>query len=282
MELDKKITELEEQLQHATNGFAPIKGFELSSKQVFCPDHGEYTQYERKRTDPMWNGGGLNWVIHHKSVCPECLKIQLAEAKQDKLDAGNAKRTQRIAELKVASGVGERFKNATFANYETTSDNSRAKAIAQRYADKWLERSHVGGGLIFCGKTGTGKTHLACAIANAIIENHQADVLVTTMFEIATLAKSCQMGREQMTTLSRFVKPELLIIDELGVQYGTDFEQMTLFQVINGRYMEKKSTIIISNLPENALSRYATEPVLDRMREGKGCIVNFDWNSYRK
>ena len=280
MELDYKITNLEDELKIATMGFAPLQGFELSSKSVSCPEHGEYTQHERKMSNKT--GRNLDWATNHTTQCPKCLEALLAKAEQEKLNADNAKRNQRIAELKMASGIGERFKNATFANYATTADNSRAKAIAQRYADKWLERSHVGGGLIFCGKTGTGKTHLACAIANSIIESHQAEVLVTTMFEIATLAKSCQMGREQMTTLSKFVKPELLIIDELGVQYGTDFEQMTLFQVINGRYMEKKSTIIISNLPENSLTRYATEPVLDRMREGKGCIVNFDWNSYRK
>ncbi|KAA6208087.1 ATP-binding protein, partial [Avibacterium paragallinarum] len=43
-----------------------------------------------------------------------------------------------------------------------------------------------------------------------------------------------------------------------------------------------KPTILISNLSEDELSRYVGERIIDRMREGKGAVINFDWESYRQ
>ena len=44
-----------------------------------------------------------------------------------------------------------------------------------------------------------------------------------------------------------FIRPDLLILDEVGVQFGSETEKMILFEIINGRYEQLKPTIVISN-----------------------------------
>lgn len=79
-----------------------------------------------------------------------------------------------------------------------------------------------------------------------------------------------------------YTDKDLLIIDEVGVQFGSESEKIILFEIINERYEQMKPTILISNLSEDELSRYVGERIIDRMREGKGAVINFDWESYRK
>ena len=75
--------------------------------------------------------------------------------------------------------------------------------------------------------------------------------------------------------------PDLLILDEVGVQFGSDAEKLILFEIINTRYQDMKPTILISNLTLVELGKYIGERVVDRMREGGGAILSFDWDSYR-
>ena len=78
-----------------------------------------------------------------------------------------------------------------------------------------------------------------------------------------------------------FIRPDLLILDEVGVQFGSETEKMILFEIINGRYEQLKPTIVISNLAD-ALTDYLGERVVDRLREGGGRMLIFDWPSYRR
>ena len=160
-----------------------------------------------------------------------------------------------------------------------------AKKICQRYADKWLERFKLGGGLVFCGKPGTGKNHLACAIANSVIENHQSDVYLTTVMRIIRKVKSTWGKDSDLTeedAIKFYCSKSLLIIDELGVQFGTESEKIILFEIINERYEQMRPTILISNLTEEELGKYIGDRIIDRMKEGQGAVIKFDWESYRK
>jgi hypothetical protein len=85
-------------------------------------------------------------------------------------------------------------------------------------------------------------------------------------------------GRE---AVKWFVEPDLLVLDEIGVQYGTETEQKILFRIIDLRYEEMKPTILISNLAIPAFTEFVGERVVDRMRENGGMLFAFDWESYR-
>ncbi|WP_043914033.1 ATP-binding protein, partial [Candidatus Regiella insecticola] len=95
----------------------------------------------------------------------------------------------------------------------------------------------------------------------------------------STWAKEATKTESQV--MKRVTGIDLLIIDEIGVQFGSETEKLILFDIINTRYENMKPTLLLSNLPQEALSTYLGERVLDRMHEGGGCTLAFTWESYR-
>lgn len=276
-ELQEKLTSLKSEYKNAINGL-PVAENLLLSQQVkaYCPKHGEFTKYVRKVEF---------FSKTFETRCPHCIKEEIELVEQQIRDFDSEERQAKIKELKDKSGIPLRFASANFDSYIETAQNRLAKKICQRYADKWLERFKLGGGLVFCGKPGTGKNHLACAIANSIIENHQAKVLISTALRIARDIKNSWSRDSQISeerTIKTYTDKDLLIIDEIGVQFGSEAEKIILFEIINTRYEQMKPTILISNLSEQELGIYIGERVLDRMMEGQGAIIAFDWESYRK
>ena len=135
-----------------------------------------------------------------------------------------------------------------------------------------------------CGKPGTGKNHLALAIARYVIENHQSPVIFTTALKIAREFKSTwskTAKRCENDVIAHFTTPDLLIIDEVGVQFGSEAEKLIMFEIINTRYERMKPTILISNQTKEELAAFVSERVIDRMSDGGGCTLSFTWDSYR-
>ena len=92
------------------------------------------------------------------------LKEQLMIAQQREDFQG-----KRAEKMFVEGGVGKRFLTATFENFERQR-MPKAYDIALGFAEKFDEND--GEGVLFTGDVGTGKTHLAAAIANKIIKKY--------------------------------------------------------------------------------------------------------------
>ncbi|MFQ1049060.1 ATP-binding protein [Avibacterium paragallinarum] len=271
---------LKKELKTALEGFSSeVENVEMKEQVVDCEKHGPYRQFCRRMNLPMGRG------IESKTQCPQCLKEKILKLEAEKARQEQKERDHKISGLKMTSGIAKRFEQARFSNYQETEYNRKAKRFCEAYAAKWVDRKSVGGGLILCGKPGTGKNHLASAIAHHIIEQHQDEVLITTALRIIRKVKSTWDKNTSLTedeVMNIYTDKDLLIIDEVGVQFGSESEKIILFEIINERYEQMKPTILISNLSEDELSRYVGERIIDRMREGKGAVINFDWESYRQ
>ena len=66
------------------------------------------------------------------------------------------------------------------------------------------------------------------------------------------------------------------------MQFGSDTEKMFMFDIIDGRYENMKPTILISNLNREGVAEIIGERVIDRLRDGGGECLSFDWESGRK
>ena len=90
---------------------------------------------------------------------------------------------------------------------------------------------------IFVGKPGTGKTHLAIGIALSIMQQQRSPVFVTVQRLIRRVKDSWRTKEEsESEVIDAFASPDLLILDEVGVQFGSEFEKQLLFDVLNERY----------------------------------------------
>jgi DNA replication protein DnaC len=242
-----------------------------------CPKHGTYAArvIDLSLVEP-------GRVLYGR--CPTCATIEANEHEAATLRAQTAEREQKIRRLLGRSGIPPRFEDRTFANYAASNLGQRvALASCRAYGDNWPAKLEVGGSLVLTGGPGTGKTHLACAIASAVCREHLAGAWFGSVTQLLRHIKDTyrrDSERSEQDAINDLVEPDLLIVDEIGVQTGSDHEKMLLFEVLNERYQRLRPTILISNLNGADLEGYIGQRVMDRFREC-GDIIAFDWQSHR-
>lgn len=219
------------------------------------------------------------------SKCPGCTKsIEDMKAKNEAARKAEELKAS-IARAKENSKIPPRFARCSFDNFRISNEGQeKALTVAKAYTADWTQANADGRCLIFSGKAGTGKTHLACAIANELIEQgtHAKFYTVTGLLRRIKECFSKESKETESEMIDNFSHVELLILDEAGMDYGTEFNKTLMFEVLNRRYENMNPTIVITNLDMGALKEYFGDRILDRMREGGGKLVSFNWESQRK
>lgn len=245
---------------------------------AICATHGAYksrvTTYEGIGDKPL--------VV--RGQCPAC-RAESQERDDARRQAERAaERDRRIAALLGRSGIPARFVDRSFANYVATAPGQKvALGVCRAYAESWPEKSAQGASIVLTGSPGTGKTHLACAIGNKVLREHFATVLFATVSAMLRAIKETYRKDSQRTeqeVIDRLAEPNLLIVDEVGVQVGSEHEKLLMFEVLNERYQNLRPTILISNLSVDELETFLGHRVMDRYREC-GSVLAFDWESHR-
>jgi DNA replication protein DnaC len=88
--------------------------------------------------------------------------------------------------------------------------------------------------------------------------------------------------KSETEVINSYRNAGLLIVDEIGVQFGAEAEKNQMFDVLDGRYREMRPTLIISNLNEKGLQDCLGSRVFDRLMEIGSVVVTFNWGSYRR
>lgn len=246
---------------------------ETSETTRQCDTHGEYVA-------KLVHIGGRAMG----GACPTCQRErEAAQAARAALAQAEADR-RRIEHLFNRAGIPPRFQKRSFANYEFKNEGQeRALRVSRNYADNWDTVAENGTCLIFSGQPGTGKTHLACAIANDLIAKGVASLFTTVSDAMRSIKRSYDVNSSvsESEAINAFVEPRLLILDEVGGSKGSEHEMQLMFDIINKRYEHARPTIILTNLDATALREHLGERVTDRLREGGGKLVTFTWASHR-
>lgn len=235
-----------------------------------CPTHGEFQAKNHFRD--VW------------TKCPGCrAEYEAARAAEE---AAKAKREEaaRWQRRLGFAGIPERFQDRHLSRYvANNAGQASALAFATEYAREFDTVSASGRSAVLVGKPGTGKTHLAVGIALAVMERGHTALFTTAMRALRRVKET--WGRAAAETerqaIEALVFPDLLILDEVGVQFGSDTEKLILFDVLNERYEQRKPTLLLSNLTAPEVRDYLGERIFDRLREDGGRVVVFDWQSHR-
>ena len=197
---------------------------------------------------------------------------------------------EQIAELSQMLDIGQQsfdtfslrwYSDERRGQSRSPRENSRHNfELCRAYANSFGEES---GNLLLFGDPGLGKTFLSACIARVVSEDGFSVVYdtATHIFGQYEQAKFRRDDEGADDDVGRYQNCDLLIIDDLGTEMLTSFVQSTLYQIINGRLLGGKKTIISTNLsPEEIGSRYSPQ-ILSRI-EGEYVILPFFGEDIRR
>ena len=260
----------------------PVKGFRFGERIMWAPYGPERCDCEQA-------------VAKYEAEQAEKKAREEAERKAEE----DRRMKERVRKIIGESGMGERFLRRTFDTFEITEENRKAAATAKRYADAFESLLPSPGspepgrnGLFIAGPPGTGKTHLAAAIANDLIHKGRP-VICMTMIDLLERIKRTYntAGTDEGSVLKIYKTVPLLIIDDIGKEPPTEWAISTIYNIINGRYEAYLPTIITTNYDTDALIQRMTprdtrddttaKATLDRLMEMcRG--VNLTGESWRR
>ena len=188
--------------------------------------------------------------------------------------AGEAQR------LKEASNLGERFSSRTFGNFDPRKD-SVAFIACRDYANNNNLFHQKRNSMIIFGGVGSGKTHLAAAIANALIDRG-----IPCLF--GTFSEHLEHIREeydhtgQKKYLSMMKNTPMLVLDDIGKERKSDWTQQILFDVVNYRYEHMLPVVITTNFDFDRLGNYVGSAIFSRLYEMSGGVQTSGGDHRRK
>jgi DNA replication protein DnaC len=164
---------------------------------------------------------------------------------------------RRLAGLRSLSNLGP-LERLTFANLDPNGrggDPSRAPGLPDAIEAALRFAEEPTGWLILTGASGSGKTHIAAAAANAVLARGRAlfFIVVPDLLDHlrASFSPQSEVSYDDLFELVRSVP--VLVLDDFGAQSSTPWAQEKLYQLINHRYNQRAPTIITMREPLSAL-----------------------------
>ena len=162
----------------------------------------------------------------------------------EEIQRREAEEMQRVTELARYSIMDDRLRAATFDAATIRDDGKRPFEIARRYVANFdkVSASPDLNGLLLYGPTGTGKSYLAACVANALMAR-RVPVLMTSIIRLTGI------GADDLAeTLRQMKRAQLLILDDLGAERGTDFKLEQVYNIIDDRANSNRPMLVTTNL----------------------------------
>ncbi len=210
----------------------------------------------------------------HPSEC-DCRRAE--RERQEKKDA-DKKHNAEVERLKR-----EGFSNPAMWQWTFENDNGKCPQIgkAHSYVEKWETVRSENLGYLLWGNVGSGKSYFAGCIANALMEKE----IPVCMTNFATILNNLFYGSENRNEyIIRLCSYPLLILDDFGMERGTEYGLEQVYNVIDSRFISKKPLIATTNLTPEQLRNPEDVPharIYGRLLEM--CVpVRFTGGDFRK
>ena len=141
----------------------------------------------------------------------------------------------------------EGFSDPAMLDWTFENDNVRSPQMhhAHRYVEQWQTMRSENLGLLLWGGVGTGKSFLAGCIANALMEQEVPARMTNFARILNELNGSFSDRNEVVDKLCRY---PLLIIDDFGMERGTEYALEQIYNIVDSRYRSRKPLIVTTNL----------------------------------
>lgn len=152
----------------------------------------------------------------------------------------------------------------TFENADENTDKEIIKK-AKNYVKHFEEMRKDNVGLLLYGNVGSGKTYIACSIANAIITEYSYNVKMRNFAQILNDLQKGGFTLDRNEYIEQTTNPTLLILDDFGIERNTEYALEQIYNVINARYLKARPTIITTNLNFKDIEKEQEDIMLGRI-----------------
>jgi DNA replication protein DnaC len=196
------------------------------------------------------------------STC-DCLKKEAEERLRERI-----LKEEKEARLR-ASGLTPRLMLARLENFKEEPGKERALKLAREFLNRWPEQMKEphSSGILFWGRPGVGKSHLAAAVANELLERGFSILFLNTVDFLNSLRDLYREEESEVPEMERVFKADLLILDDLGAEKPTEWVLEKIYQIVNSRYESLLPMIATTNLDLNSLERMLGERTFGRLVE---------------
>lgn len=187
------------------------------------------------------------------------------------LEAEERERERKDFEQRMEALRRDGITDPAYLQYTFAQDDRRNPDVTDvclRYVQNWKEMKAENIGILFYGDVGTGKSFLACAIANALL-GRLVSVSVTNFPRLLNAIQGT-FDEERQRRIDSLQRYSLLVVDDLGVERDTAFSVEQVYNVIDTRARSGKPVIITTNLSMKDLQNppsLAYKRIYDRVLE---------------
>ena len=236
---------------------------------------------QRERAQLLTGMGYPADYLEEQPACPLCGDTGYHDGQVCRCLREYYKRLQ-LTELSRMLDLGSQsfdtFDTDWYSDQRAPGKTKSAREHMEWVYDTCVEYAHNFGkkpaNLLLFGRPGLGKTHLSAAIAREV-SGKGFSVVYDTAGHIFERFEAQKFGRDEAERdVERVLNCDLLILDDLGTEMVTTFVQSALYQIINGRLLEKKSTIVSTNLMPEAIAQRYSGQIASRI-EGEYQLLPF-------
>ncbi len=229
--------------------------------------------------------------LSERYMCPIChdtgsVDTKLCQCYRKKLTEKAYEQSNLSAQLKHQSF--DTFDMSLYTDEEDTRFGVSPKAHMQRIVsickDFVRDFDKEQQNLLFWGEPGLGKTFLSTCIAKELLATNHS-VIYETAYKTFSMLEELKFKRNDNENKLRFkvdklYSCDLLILDDLGSEFSTQYTTASLFDIINSRLISGKSTVINTNLSIEELKKKYGERVISRLY-GHYKVIQFIGNDIR-
>lgn len=184
--------------------------------------------------------------------------------------------------------IPPRFMSKTLLTFKTTGSKIRGELLrnAERYVAGFnlSARGECDKGLLLIGPVGCGKTHLAVAILQQIIDKGYSGLYYNSPNLLRDIRATFD-GASELTEddlLEEVTTTDLLVFDDVGAENSTQFVLDRFYLIINERYEAGKPIIVTTNLDHEALENRLGERIVSRLTEMCATFGPFPREDWRR